>query len=157
MSQPKPYSYDFKKLGQKLQEISADYIKTERQNIRSRWFHADHVDLYVWQDENSNIIKQQISFYGLIVEWNLVDGVRTGMVVEEESQDGSRYTNEIIRFDEFANSLATGQAIEIIEFTEVIKEDLRKTLIHNFHHSPTLDTMSSKDWKKFLLALKHFL
>ncbi len=138
--------FDPKTLGRKMKEISVDVIRTERQHVTSRWFHANDADLFVWQDENSYVIKQQVSFSGLIIEWNVVDGMRTGVLIEEEQDDKRGIPgSEIIRFDGKLSQGSVKQALELVHALEAIDPGVKKILLHNFEYSPSLDTMSSQE------------
>lgn len=138
--------FDPKSLGKKMKEISVDVIRTERQHVTSRWFHANDADLFVWQDENSHVIKQQVSFSGLIIEWNVVDGIRTGVLVEEEQDDKQGIPgSEIIRFDRKLSHSSVKLALELVDALEVIDLGIKRILLHNFEYSPSLDTMSSQE------------
>jgi hypothetical protein len=138
--------FDPKGLGRKMREISVDVIRTEKQNVTSRWFHAKDADLFIWQDEKSHVIKQQVSFSGLIIEWNVVDGLKTGVLIEEEQDDKQGIPgSEVIRFDATISQNSIQQALQLLSAIEVVEVGLQKILIHNFEHSPSLDTMSSHE------------
>lgn len=124
--------------GRSLKEVGTDYLNVEERNITSRWFHSQHdVDLFLWLDENNQVIKQQVSFCGQIVEWNVIEGVRTGLVIEEEAQgfdeaDNSKMgASEIIRFDTKPQSSAIQIAIEVIRHVEHMEQELRQMLLTN--------------------------
>lgn len=141
-----PIFFDPAALGRKMREISVDIIRTEKQQVTSRWFHASDADLFVWQDEKTHVIKQQVSFSGLIIEWNVVDGIRTGVLVEEEQDEKQGIPgSEIIRFDLACSHNSIQQALQLIHALESIDPGIKKILIHNFEKAPSLDTMSSKE------------
>lgn len=133
-------------LGRKMREISVDIIRTEKQQVTSRWFHTPDADLFIWQDEKSHVIKQQVSFSGLIIEWNVVNGVRTGVLIEEEQDDKQGIPgSEVIHFDKNVSQNSIGQAIQLVEAVEAVDSSIKKILLYNFQNSPSLDTMSSKE------------
>lgn len=148
MSKPKnqlPLVYDPENWGREMKEMSVDTIQTSKQKVKSRWFHSkDYVDLFVWTDELGNIIKQQLSFCGQVVEWNIVDGVKTGYVLEEDS---TRYTpeQESICFDEKLQKTSVDQALKLVAAIEVLNESEKNLIQKHFQNSPTIDTMSNHE------------
>lgn len=145
MTTTRPYSYNYKKLGESLNEVSVDYIRTEQQEIKSRWFTAKDIDLFIWQDQNANIIKQQVSFYGLIVEWNLVEGLRTGVSVEEENHAIKTKASETICFDKKVSRHSVDQCLEIIKYINVLDKEMQDNILYNFTKSPKLDDLTARE------------
>ncbi len=144
-SETHPLFFNPKELGRALREVATDLIKTETQDVVSRWFHASHdLDLFLWLDKNKNIIKQQLSFHGQIVEWNLIEGVKTGYVYEDESKEigGGQPQSELVRYDESLQKRTLEQALEIISFTEALSGHERKGVIENFLKDPSLGNIS---------------
>ena len=142
--QTHPMFFNPKELGRSLKEVATDLIKTESHEVVSRWFHAaDDLDLFIWSDNNKNIIKQQLSFHGQIVEWNLIEGVKTGFVYEDESLAGGGQTqSELVRYDESLQKRTLEQALEIIGFTEALSGLEKKAVIENFLRDPSLGNLS---------------
>lgn len=141
--------FDARELGASMEEIGMDLIKIETQEVLSKWFHSSKdVDLFVWFDKNNQIIKQQMVFLGQVVEWNLVEGVRTGVLIEEESEgeDKKIKGSEVIRFDGTVVFQATEQAAAIIDFMEVGTEELKKQLSSNFVDSPQISKMHPEEF-----------
>src|SRR3954462_116810 len=105
-----PHLFDPMDLGRSLREVATDVIKAPRRDVISRWFHsAKDADLFIWMDLKRNVIKQQLSFYGQVVEWNVIEGVKTGHVVVEEHQ-GRDQGSEFLNFDETPQMRAIDQA-----------------------------------------------
>jgi hypothetical protein len=133
-----PTFFEPAQAGRSLKEVGIDYLKVESKNITSRWFHSAHdVDLFLWLDEHSQVIKQQVSFCGQIVEWNVLDGLKTGVVIEEEVWSGDGNENkidqsEIIRFDQRPQKQAIKLAIEVIQNIESLEDFVRGHLLSNF-------------------------
>ena len=136
-----------KKAAREMREVSSDFIRTENQKVLSRWFHGkSEVDLFIWTDENKNIIKQQVSFAGHIIEWNIVDGVRTGLLIEQETEAGSKVAgSELIRFDQNPSATSIQHAVSLVVEMEQISDLEKRDLLENFSKSPSLDTMSSME------------
>ncbi len=95
-----PPFFNPQRIGGSLREIDVSLIQTENEKVLSRWFHGpDEADLFIWTDERNNVIKQQVTFCGQIVEWNVLDGIRTGVVIEQEYENASMAASETIQFD----------------------------------------------------------
>ncbi len=122
-------------LGQSLKEVSAEVMKAGEKNILSRWFHsAKEVDLFIWTDPDHNILKQQLSFFGQVVEWNVIEGLKTGLIVEEEAQGRPHASGtEIVRFDSKPQKTPVEQAIELLNHITALKERERQALLGNFN------------------------
>src|SRR4051812_41729358 len=96
-----PILFDAEQIGKSLREVAVDVIETEGSTILSRWFHSKHdVELFLWTDAENNVIKHQVTFYGQAVEWNVFEGVKTGVIVEHENSLGDGVVNETIQFDQ---------------------------------------------------------
>ncbi len=117
-----------------LKEVAVDIIQTEHQEVVSRWFHSNRdADLFIWLDESGRIIKQQFSFNGQVVEWNVVEGVRTGYVYEDErGKKPGDMSSEIIRFDSAPQKASIAQAIDILNEMKQLPLNERQTLIAHF-------------------------
>jgi hypothetical protein len=113
-----PMHFDAEMIGRSLREVAVDVIETEGSSILTRWFHSTNdVDLLIWSDEDKNVIKHQISFFGQVVEWNIFEGVKTGVIVEEDvvREDDESETSELIRFDVMPQGMAIRQAVHVLE------------------------------------------
>lgn len=120
-------------IGRSLKEVAVDIIQTESQNVVSRWFHSgQEADLFIWIDEKQNVIKQQVSFYGQIVEWNILEGVRTGFLLEEETKEKGVKGSEIIQYDDAPQLRSLNQAIEVLRHVEALSDQDRNSLLDNF-------------------------
>lgn len=134
-------------IGESLEEVAIDVIKTESQNITSRWLHsAREADLFIWLDERENIIKQQMSFCGQVVEWNILEGVKTGVVLEDESHSGGVEGSEVVRFDEDPQQASVKQAIEVLRHVLALTEEDRRTLLANFNKGPVADHLPPEEF-----------
>ena len=77
-----PSYFNAKEIAHSFKKMTVDIIKTTNQEVTSIWFHSEcDAELYMFKDKNSNIIKQQLIFCGQIVEWNIVEGVKTGALL----------------------------------------------------------------------------
>lgn len=166
-----PTFFNAREMGRSLEEISVELIKTESQKITSRWFHSNKdVDLFVWMDESKNVLKQQLTFHGQVLEWNLVEGLKTGVIMEEESADRrSRLGSELIRYDEPLQRATQLQGLELLQFVEALTPQDKATILFNFEKGHSFDTMSVEQilsrfpsyapakpsfWQKILVKIK---
>src|SRR5690606_33542894 len=115
----------------------------DSREIQTRWFRdaSSETDVFVWFGQNRQIIKQQVSMMGLIAEWNIVEGVRTGMILESEisardlQMSGLTPDNtasEVIHFDSSVQQRTLSMAISIIKSSKTIGQDLVQMLLKNF-------------------------
>lgn len=92
-----PRLFDPEALGLTFEELAIDVVQGENTEFISRWYRAREADadLVIWSDGSRRIVKQQICIFGQVVEWNPINGTRTGVVVEQESgAPDERYENE---------------------------------------------------------------
>lgn len=141
-----PFYFNAEEIGRSLKEVSVSLVEAAPESILSRWYHSEkNVDVYLWLDHRNNIIKQQVHLCGQLVEWNILDGVRTGMVVEMESSSSSE-VEESIYYDKEPLMGAIRQAIDIVENTGELSDTDRSTLKMNFHHGKTLNDIDVKEF-----------
>jgi hypothetical protein len=127
-----PRFFNPQELGKSLKEVATDFVANTHKNIISRWFHsAKDADLFIWLDSNQNIIKQQLSFYGQVVEWNVVEGVKTGLIVETEVQTKMN-SSEVVRFDTKPQKGPVEQALALLDHITALKDGERQALVVNF-------------------------
>lgn len=149
-----PHFFDPAALGQSLKEVATDYIRSDETEILSRWFHSPKdVDFFVWMDHNRNILKQQLTFYGQVVEWNIIEGVRTGLIVEDESRAPVKAA-ELIHFDVVVQPKPIEQALHLLRNMTALGDSEREAFIYNFTKSPTSKTIDPQD---FVRRYGHFL
>lgn len=127
-----PKYFNPQELGNSLKEVATDVIQSSGQEVVSRWFHSTKdADLFIWSDRQRNILKQQLSYYGQVVEWNIVEGVKTGFVIEQEN-DQRVSGSEILRFDVKPQTATIEQALRLLECITALPDDERKVLMGNF-------------------------
>lgn len=145
-------------LGKSFREVSVDVIRTEHQDIVNRWYHSSKdADLFVWLDSDKNIIKQQLTFFGQVIEWNVIEGVRTGCLVEQEDPvlTDKRRATDVIKFDQKPQGSSLSQALDLLKNITVLKDDERQSLMDNFStKNQTAHTMDPEEFvRKFGSAL----
>jgi hypothetical protein len=135
------YMFNAQDIGASLHEVAADFIKTEDNEIESHWYHSQKdADLYYWRDNKKNIIKQQVSFLGQIIEWNILDGVRTGVVVEDESSQ-TMGGSPLVHYDRSPSLSTLRQCLDIITHIPKLPDMEKQQIMDNFSHSPNLQNL----------------
>lgn len=141
-----PHLFDPATLGESLKEVATDIIRAGEADVVHRWFHsAKDADFFLWLDQNNNVIKQQITFYGQVVEWNIVEGVKTGLIVEDESRAPVK-ASDVIRFDGEAQKGPVDQALKLLKHMTALNDLERHVLAKNFSHGPTSKTLDPAEF-----------
>ncbi len=138
--------FDAKGLGRTMVEVEAHLIRTENNiEVLSRWFHSQRdLDFYIWTDKKNNVIKQQMNISGLIIEWNIVDGSKTGMIVEEEEIQKNQLIQKV-HYDKTPQSSVIHQASELILHIAGLSESDKQVLVDNLKLSPTLTSLGLQE------------
>lgn len=129
-----PHFFDSAALGRSLKEVAQEVLPKGQMNIVSRWFHGSkECDLFIWSDLEGNILKQQLSVFGQIIEWNVIEGLKTGLVIEEEGDDQQAIEgSEVVRFDERPQLKPVEQALDLLRHMTVLNDLERQRLVRNF-------------------------
>jgi hypothetical protein len=147
-----PQFFDPHRLGAGLKEVSSDLLRVESRDLVGRWFHAaEEVDLFIWTDEKKKIVKQQLTFLGQVVEWNVVEGTKTGVIIEDEaraSKDVGMNAAETIHFDEIAQPLPLGLAMELIRHATALNPDEQKQVNLNFFKGQRFSKLGPGDFSE---------
>lgn len=152
-SKQTPNFFDGRLLGASLKEISVDTLNVGSRTVVSKWFHGEKgADLYTWIDETRTVIKQQLSFYGQIVEWNCLDGLKTGMTLEEDTplpknEAADSPLSLSIKFDSQPQEFFVEQALEILKFIK-IDERVKSELVLNFQTPKSIKSMDPESFVK---------
>jgi hypothetical protein len=148
-----PMFFNPERIGETLKEVSSDLLRVESQDIVGRWFHSpDEIDLFIWVDETKTIVKQQLTFYGQVVEWNAVDGTKTGVIIEDER--GHVKASETIRFDDNLQIQQLGLAMDLIQHVLALTSQEQDQLIGNFFRGQR--NRSTND-AEFLKRYSHYV
>jgi hypothetical protein len=127
-----PRHFDPKMLGETLKEVATDFIAGGQGDFISRWFHSSKdADFFVWYDSRKNIIKQQLTFYGQVVEWNVIEGLRTGVIVESESESHMN-PSETIFFDQGVQSETVEQGMQLVRHISGLNDIEREQIVRCF-------------------------
>lgn len=106
--------------------VSFDVLQVENQSVKSHWYrHEEGIDIYYFQKEDGHFLKVHISFFGQVIEWNPLDGTRTGLVVEQEQ--GTEVV-ETVHYDARTNDQSIAQSLVIIDNASCISAKLREEL-----------------------------
>ena len=136
-----PLYLDPADLGRSLEEVASEVIETKAHNVISRWFRGvQDIDVFLWTDDGHNIIKQRVNYLGQIVEWNVVEGLRTGMVVEFENENEE--DEEKVLYDLEPQTVAVEQSLEVIRHMKALNDIERQVVLNNFKgfHFTTLQS-----------------
>jgi hypothetical protein len=134
-----PVVFDAEALGASFRELGVDVVDGEQTTFMSRWFHSrQDADLFIWVDGDKRIIKHQMCLFGQVIEWNPLDGTRTGVIIEEEIAALGEEPAEVIRFDPKAEEAAVHQAMTVLSHLNELSHQDRDLLIHNLRESPKL-------------------
>ncbi|MCB0414250.1 MAG: hypothetical protein KDD50_07950 [Bdellovibrionales bacterium] len=144
-----PFLFDPSSVGRSMKKLEMDVIQTSNQEVVSYWYHGENQSaVVVWVDEKKNIIKQQIIYFSQVVEWNILEGIRTGWIAEEEEGLRPNKINKDIKdihYDQELQKMAISQAIQIIESMDCLEEPVYQALIRNLKESPQISKMSSHE------------
>jgi hypothetical protein len=131
-----PQPTDPEKLGAQLLEVDINFAGNGMSKVTSKWYHGNvDADVFVWVDHRENIIKQQINISGDVVEWNILDGLRSGVVIEQEIK--AAQLSEAVLFDQTLNDFSVKMAIRLINRVPNIDSPTKEIIIANLsgHHS----------------------
>lgn len=147
--------FDAKEVGRSLTEVAVDIVKNEDKEVESRWFHSSKdADFFIWKDHNKNIIKQQLSFCGQLMEWNIIEGIRTGYIIEDASEKAAESVSKkvkssaLIRYDAKLQRQTAEQCIDIVGHIPGLKDQDKIQIINNFTNSPVFSQMLPEDIMK---------
>lgn len=141
-----PHFFDPAVLGESLKEVATDIINTGDAEVIHRWFHSNKdADFFVWQDKNHNVIKQQITFYGQVVEWNIVEGLKTGLIVEDETRSAIK-ASDIIRFDPTVQKAPVDQAMNLLRHITALNDLERHVFTKNFSAGSTSHKLDPEEF-----------
>jgi hypothetical protein len=142
--QTSPFFLDPEKVGASLIEVGVDYQEIESREVQTRWFRgqSSETDVFVWMNRDLKMIKQQISVMGLIAEWNILDGVRTGMIMESELSSKDLTENgltpdttasEVIQFDKSTQKRTLDISLSILKNMTCLEPELKALMLKNFN------------------------
>ena len=154
-----PKFFNPERIGGTLKEVSSDILRVESRDVVGRWFHSpDEIDLFIWVDDTKRIVKQQLTFFGQVVEWNIIEGTKTGVIIEEELPPDSSgrpvKASEVIRFDNKTQTQPLGLAMDLIQHVAALTIPEQKEIIANFFRG---QKYSSNDDAEFLRRYSHWV
>ena len=137
------------KMGESLLEVEVQYTGQGPNRVTTRWFKSRKqkpvdADVLLWLDHHDNIIKQQVSICGSVVEWNILDGLRTGVTVEQEIK-GAKEASESVQFDQKKNVMNIQMAIRMLEKIPSMDQPTRMALVENFRNPSSLSNLSTEE------------
>lgn len=150
MNPNEPYLFNPRLIGESLKQVAVDIVQSENQGIESRWFHSQNdADLFFWKDKQKNIIKHQMTFLGQVLVWDIVDGLRTGVVVDDETAGKSE--SALIKFDQSPQKQTVMQGIEILVHVGGLSSEEKQKIIKNC--SQALGQTAAHSFKNWLTHL----
>ncbi len=153
-----PIYFDPARVGISLIEVGIDFQEIDEKEITTRWFRdqKSETDVFIWLNKSGQIIKQQVSVMGQLIEWNIVEGVRTGVMLESEFSTQNLMENgltsgdsasEIIRFDKSVQTQSLELGLSILKHTRSVDPKLLEKMITNFNQGLSFKAFSLR--KKF--------
>jgi hypothetical protein len=106
--------------------VSFDVIQYGNSEMRSHWYRYRDIDLYYFQTTDGDVAKIHITIFGQVVEWNKLDGVRTGLLIEHEGEAG---VSEIVQYDARPNTACVKQAMDVLTQARKIEKADRERLL----------------------------
>lgn len=139
-----PIYLDLEKVGASLVEVGIDYQEIETREVETRWFRdpISETEVFVWMNKNRKMIKQQVLVMGLLTEWNILDGVRTGVILESElsakdlAQSGltpDSTASESIHFDKKPQARTLDISISILKNMTCVEPELKELMLRQFN------------------------
>ncbi len=138
------FLYSPERIGTLLEGVGSDLVNLEQKEIQTLWFRSaqTETDIFIWYDKKNSVIKQQVTNMGTIVEWNIVEGIRTGIVLETEilpvveahpaHPDPEVATSDVIHYDSSVQQQSLQNAIDIVFHAACIEESMKSKIIQNF-------------------------
>ncbi len=112
-------------MAQNIAFVSFDVIQFREHEMRSHWYRYEDIDLYYFQTTDGTVAKIHMSIFGQVVEWNAMDGVRTGLLIEQEGVAG---VSEVVQYDARVNQSSLEQAQLVLSWAQKIEEHQRQVL-----------------------------
>lgn len=144
------YIYEPRTLAKGLGRVSSDIVKTPSTDLIVKWYRAAHVDLQIWIDKaESKIIRQQFSFLGQIVEWNHMQGLKSGYILDKPEACNDKNISPLkVVYDKKYVPGSVEQAIEVLSYAENLLE--KDEILSNYRNYPVISK-----WRSFILVSKH--
>ncbi len=137
------------KMGESLLEVKDQNSGQGTNRVTTRWFKSQKqkpvdADVLLWIDHRNNIIKQQVSICGSVVEWNILDGLRTGVTIEQEVK-GTKEASESVQFDRASNIMNIQMAIRMLEKIPSMDSATKEALVKNFQSPSSFSTLPPEE------------
>ncbi len=135
---------DPEKLGQGLHEVEISFKGSGTGKITTRWFRGkEAADAFLWNDHRDNVIKLQVMISGVVVEWNVLDGLRTGVVIEQELKD--EQASESVQFDGSINHMSVQMAIRLVQRVPAMDEDTKSIFVEHLRTPKSFNSLSPEE------------
>ncbi len=127
-----------------------DVLHAEDSEIVSRLYNngGSEMGLILWHDEQENILKQQVCLYGQVVEWNILQGVLTGVIVDDEKNPEDECLNfkDLLVYDKSPSKPSVLQAIEFINHVPELNLQYKQELLKNLKTGDYVNTLGADEF-----------
>lgn len=127
MSSGLPADNLIKTMAQQVKFVSFDMVQTAGTELTSRWYHFESIDLYFYETDDKKIVKIQVTVFGQVIDWNMFDGLRTGILLEEDML--SEGPSGVIHYDRTVSMKTVSQALLVLENAFNIELRTRNMLV----------------------------
>ena len=124
-----PDSMNIGFLATSLSPVPDYLLQVQIESVKSIWLRSDYeAGFFLWLDQEERIIKIQVHILGSILEWNLLEGVRTGIFYLESGCE------ERIIFDDEISQVTLEQGLEFVKEMSVLNPVLKEEALSYLSH-----------------------
>lgn len=157
MNRSTPIYLDLKKNAASMTHISEDIVKTTSMEVCASWYRGgDNLDVVIWRDSTGKHIKHQVNIFGQVSEWNPLDGLKTGLIVEmewgENQKKEQHFVQEVLQFDNEPHSEALHQTLEVIDNMSVLSQSDNESM-----RAPYLELLDNYEKSKKLTGIMNLI
>ena len=144
--------------GATLSEQAVDIHVVEGLDFVARWYYSPlDTDMMIWFDSHGIVTRFQLNSGGQIVDWNCLEGLQTGLIVELETLTTEALSvdaAETIQFDAEVSEAAVHRAKEIVQSSTCTSPQVRSLLLGKLSDSrrttgQRISTSRARFWKRF--------
>lgn len=145
---------DLFQLAPLMQLEAVDVVETHRGDLERHWYSSPGPAEFLFLTRQNRLIKHRLDLLGQVIEWNYVDGSKTGYVQDDEIP-GVLQPASTISFDKVPDEQLLYLAISFIESMKTLDDEIRGEVIaqhQSFFHWAKLSPIQL--FKKCLRRLK---
>ena len=114
-------------------------------NLTCQWWHSRYdADIVIWTDDSGLRIRQHICIAGLTLDWDIVHGTRTGIVVDSETSALQHSVLGKVDYDESPSLATIEMALSMLSNVTVIEIEERAVLETYFRESWTYADLKNR-------------